>query len=174
MAGNHGGARPGAGRKPNSEKYSTQIESLTDECAAHARPAFHRLWELIDPKPRIERKYQPANMIFRKGLALDKDGNPVTDDKGKPSIVDVRVFPDLDDDELVLVESKEIERAPDVLAIRELFDRLMGKPGQALELSNGDDGPLKIEVVYADAKPEADDPEPTLGAAAGAEGDEAV
>ena len=98
----------------------------------------------------------------------------MTDDKGKPSIVDVRVFPDLDDDELVLVESKEIERAPDVLAIRELFDRLMGKPGQALELSNGDDGPLKIEVVYADAKPEADDPEPTLGAAAGAEGDEAV
>ena len=100
MPGNHGGAREGAGRKTNAEKYAPQIATFTDECAAYLKPAFRRLWDLIEGGVRVEVKTMPAGLVTRKGVARDDDGQVIRDDKGKPVIEDVRIYPERNPDEM--------------------------------------------------------------------------
>jgi hypothetical protein len=138
----HGGARKGAGRPRILDKFPEQVEHVNDEFARHLKPAFWALLDLIRPAPRYEEKYIPKWLVMRKGIARDFDGSIIRDDKGKPTVVEVQAYPDAGPDEEVRVERKRIDIAPDVRAIKELFERALGRSGISIEeFARGDDGP---------------------------------
>ncbi len=170
----HGGERDGAGRKRKAERYAPQIESFTDRCADHLAAGFERLCELINGGVRVEVKRQKAGTLTRKDVLRNKDGDPIADKNGKFVPIEVPLYPDLDKEEMVVVEEKTVTNPPDVRAIQELNERVLGKASQPVELGNGDDGPLKIQVVYADADPPSDAAEAPLGPGEDTPGDEAV
>lgn len=75
-----------------------------------------------------------------------------------------------------VVRGKEIVYSipPNAKMIIFFLERLAGKPTQPVELGNGDDGPLKIQVVYADADAPGDIAEAPPGAGEDPPGDEAI
>lgn len=170
----HGGKRDGAGRKRKAERYASQIEGFTDRCADHLSEGFARLCDLIEGGVRREVKRQKAGTLTRKDVLRNKDGDPISDRNGKFIPIEVLLYPDLDKDELVIVEEKTITNPPDVRAIQELNERVLGKASQPVELANGDDGPLKIQVVYADADPPSDAASAACGPGEDPPADEAV
>lgn len=48
MAGNHGGRRPGAGRKPKAEKYAPQINRAEKRIADRLPQLVDKMFELAD------------------------------------------------------------------------------------------------------------------------------
>lgn len=66
------------------------------------------------------------------------------------------------------------KRPPCSRTMLAFLERIAGKAVQAVELNNGDDGPLKIQVVYADALDPADAPEAAPGAGEDPPGDPPV
>lgn len=64
-------------------------------------------------------------------------------------------------------EPRTYREPPDIKALTYLFDRILGKPTQAVEVAGDQDAPLKIVVEYAD------DPPPHHQAAPGAARDPA-
>src|SRR5579862_3589650 len=132
MASGHGGYRAGAGRKPNAEKYSDQLGKANDHLAYELREAVKALIDLaLGNSEEVERV--PAGMLWRKdvlrvepriggftdpdGRDCDANGVPVQppppdgiwlDEKGKPAVIDVPMFPHLDPSELVVVKRKKL------------------------------------------------------------------
>jgi hypothetical protein len=125
MANGHGGQRPGAGRKPNVEKYSDQIAKASDRLAEALPDFVESLIDLTLGKATGE-TWAAAGTVTRKDVARDADGKPVVGEKGKLYIVDVPVFPDKPPEELVLVE--KTPGPPDIKAIMYAWDRLEGRP----------------------------------------------
>jgi hypothetical protein len=72
MAGK-GGAREGAGRKSNAEKYGVQIAEYTDRCAEFLDDAQEKLRELIEGATRSECKRARAGTVTRKDVVRDED-----------------------------------------------------------------------------------------------------
>lgn len=148
MSGGHGGARSGAGRKRNSEKYAEQIAALHDRIASRLPDRTAALELLADGGyEQIQEFYEPAGLIQINKLVETKEGT-------------IRVtelaFPHLDPKEMVCVRRVRSLAAPDRQANIYLIDRLAGKPVQATELSgpNGGAIPLSIEEtitkIYGD------------------------
>ena len=47
---------------------------------------------------------------------------------------------------------KELARAGDIAALRELFDRVEGKPAQQLQLQGDEDAPLQVKITPVDSQ----------------------
>lgn len=131
MAEKRGGAREGAGRKKNTEKFAHQWAGFTELCADHLEEAFDHLWTLCEGATKVETKEVKACTMTRKDVVRDEDGRPITDGKGKLYLIDVLIFPAAGPDEMVLVERKTLELPPDVRAIAELIQRVGGRPFNA-------------------------------------------
>jgi hypothetical protein len=152
MAGQHGGSRTGSGRKRNAERHEEQILGFTDLCAGHLQRVFANLRQIADGEAeRYETKWAPAGTLTRKDVARNKDGDPIMDRNGRMTVVEVLLYPELPADEPVCIETKRISLPPETKANEVISERVAGRAMQAIELGNGDDGPLKIQVVYADA-----------------------
>jgi hypothetical protein len=172
MAGK-GGARKGAGRPKNATKHKATAATLTELCADYAPQAFENLKILAAGGfERVKLEYEPAGGMTVRALARDDAGEPIRGPRGGLTFVALPLYPDLDPDALVLVGRKVEYAEPDREANQYILDRFAGKPRQAIELENGESGPLKIQVVYAD--PHADDTEPPPGPAEDPPGDAAV
>jgi hypothetical protein len=154
MAG-HGGARKGAGRPKNATKHKQTAASLTELCADFAPQAFANLKILANGGfERVKLEYELQTIVPEPG-ETDAEGSP-----RRPYLAEVLV-------------GRKVEYAePDREANKYLIDRVHGKPRQAVELGNGDSGPLKIQVVYA--QPHSDDPESAPGAGEDPPGDAPV
>jgi hypothetical protein len=125
--GRSGGARPGAGRKPKSEKYAPQI-ARTDNCIAAALPQLiDMLLGIASGKAeRVEETTQPAGLVMvdQTSEILDEHGCPT----GRVARSKIRAFPNLPPDRMVLVSRRVIRAEPDRAAITYLIDRILGKP----------------------------------------------
>jgi hypothetical protein len=143
MANGHGGSRPGSGRKPNAEKYADQLGKANDHLAYELRECAKALLDLaLGNTEEVERV--PAGTLWRKDvirvekadltflteeeagkLELSEIDGILLDQKGKPAIVDVPMYPDLDPTQLVEVKRKKLR--PDVRALAYIWDRLEGR-----------------------------------------------
>jgi len=150
MAGQIGGSRPGAGRKPNAVKYEGQLGSFHDRAAEGLGRTYDNLRALADGEcVRVETRRQRAGTITRKDVARDAKGEPVRDKNGKLTVIEVQVYPDLPPDEMVVVEEKSIRLPPDFKANELFVDRLGGRPKQGVEVSGEDGGPIPIDLMAA-------------------------
>lgn len=134
MANGHGGARTGAGRKRNSEKYAEAIASFHDQAAADLGRRYAALAFLADGGyEEIEEVYEPAGLVMVNKEVITEDGRSVNVREG--------AFPHLPPEQLVCVQRKKRIAAPDRQANQYLVDRVAGKPVQATEISgpNGAD-----------------------------------
>lgn len=127
-AGN-GGARPGAGRKLNLERHRVQIDGAGDQIARSLEAITSKLILIAGGEGR-EEEWVPAGSFTRKDAVRNQDGSIWTDDKGKPCVVDVQIYPDLKADEWVCVKRKPWK--PDPKAMAEAWDRLCGKAMSAV------------------------------------------
>lgn len=119
--GHHGGARPGAGRKPKADKFAGQIARAEQRGADRLPANFDNLELLADGGfEQIEEKWLPAGLVYIDDYSADNDGRQYK--------IKVKAFPHLPDDELVMVERKRSIAAPDRQANIYLTDRIMGKP----------------------------------------------
>src|SRR6185437_1634020 len=100
MAG-HGGKREGSGRKSNAEKYGLQSARYHDLCADYLVEAFGSLRGLIDGPVRVETRRARAGTVVRKDVVRDDDGRPMADKNGRLTVIELKVFPGLADDEMV-------------------------------------------------------------------------
>jgi len=135
MANGHGGARAGAGRKPNNEKYKLQITALSDQIAASLLDRY----EALDLLARggfeeISETWEPAGLIFRDEVLPDDDGKLIR--------TRVLAFPDLGPTDLVCIRRVRSVAAPDRRANEYLINRIAGTPTQHLEADVDSDGPL--------------------------------
>jgi hypothetical protein len=133
----NGGARPGAGRKPNSERYAEQLGTAADHLAS-------RLLEVAEAQAQLALGEIPGEKWVLAGLVTRKDvlrkkrpsdwpadepfDDVWTDDKGKPVVIDAPLFPELPPGKLIRIE--QYPGKPDIKAIIEIWARLGGKPGQ--------------------------------------------
>jgi hypothetical protein len=143
----HGGARPGAGRKPKSDKHSGAISEAERRVADRLPTTIDNLELIADGHaPRVEEKWEPAGTVTVEKPALDADGNPIYDTKGNPVTVKSLAFPDKPADELVLVERKVVTPGPDFKANEYLANRILGKPTERHEVTGEDGEPFKVYV----------------------------
>lgn len=135
----HGGARPGAGRKPHREKYEREIASFHDQAAAGIDARYAALQLLADGGfEQVSETWEPAGLIYVSKQVETKEGTIK---------VSELAFPELDPTELVCVRRVRSIAAPDLKANVYLVDRLAGKPVQATEISGPDGGPLLMETL---------------------------
>jgi hypothetical protein len=143
MAGNHGGSRPGAGRKPKADKHAGAVAAAEQQIADRLPSLIENLLVLADGGfERVDEEWAPAGTITR----------------GSGEFI-VKVFADKEDDELVLVKRKVSVAEPDRASNQYLVDRILGRATERHELAGDDGGPLLIRVEYADHLP-ADSPAP--------------
>lgn len=143
MAG-HGGARPGAGRPRNADKYADQIASFHDQVAANINDRYAALQQLADGGfEQIEEEWMPAGLVQITKQVVTGEGT-----------VNVRelAFPELPPEQLVCVKRKRSIAAPDFRANAYLVDRLAGKPTQATEVSGPGGSAVPIGIVEAAAR----------------------
>ena len=180
MAGSRGGAREGAGRKPNAEKYAEQKTSFTGLCAEYLLNAFGNLKQIAEGMERIEQKWVPAGTVTRKEVlrmtvTIDehgeidrsKDGQVWLDKSGKPVCIEVPVFPQKDADEMVLIERKVSRSLPDFKANQLIIDRAMGtvipapeEPQDLVEIRQAVEGALDILAARKSRPPDVGGPPP--------------
>jgi hypothetical protein len=142
MANGHGGARPGAGRRPRSEKFPEVFERLDERLADGVPDRMDALEYLAAGGfEQIEEIYEPAGLIYREDVT--------TGDDGKLQRTRVLAFPDLKPDALVCIRRTRSIAAPDRAANVYLLDRFAGKPVQATELSGPDGAPIPIDLTSA-------------------------
>ena len=122
-----GGARPGAGRPSNAERYSDRLTGFTDAAADYLPTAFENLERLAECPERVELEHQAAGTIFRKDVVRKADGTPFLDAKGKPVPIMVCAFPELPPDHMVLVKRKVVQLPPDFKANELFVERIGGK-----------------------------------------------
>lgn len=121
----HGGARKGAGRPRNQEKYATEIGSFHDQVAANIDDRYAALQQLADGGfEQIEEEWMPAGLVQITKQVVTGEGT-----------VNVRelAFPELPPEQLVCVKRKRSIAAPDFKANAYLVDRLAGKPTTHVE-----------------------------------------
>lgn len=153
MAGQNGGARPGAGRKRKYEKYQTAIEKAELRIAQKLPEILDNLEVLADGGQQVEtKKFQLAGLVTI--TKQDKEGNSYQ----------VPAFPNLDPLEEVMVERTVVTAGRDLRANQYLADRVMGRPTQRQEISGPGGNELEINVIYADSKPNDTETLPTATA----------
>lgn len=143
MAGGRGGARPGAGRPRNEDKYADQIASFHDRVAADIEKRYERLSQLADGGwEQVEETWEAAGTLTILVDEVLPDGR----------VVGVRrpAFPKLPPEQLVCVKKVSSTAAPDVKAGIYLVDRLAGKPVAVQEVS-GPGGESLIPQSFVDA-----------------------
>lgn len=141
MSNGHGGARPGAGRPRNTEKYAEAITSFHDAAADAIQARYRALTYLADggfDEEAIEEVWEPAGLIQITKELITEDGRSVN--------VKELAFPHLPPEQLVCVQRKVKKQiaAPDLKANIYLVDRVAGKPTQATELSGPDGGAIEL------------------------------
>lgn len=135
MANGHGGRRPGAGRKRNSEKYAAQIAAFTDQVAADLGDRYRALQLLADGGfEQVTETWEPAGLITINKVIETKEG---------AIRVTELAFPELEPTELVCIRRVRSIAAPDFKANAYLVDRILGKPTAHVEAEHehsvGDD-----------------------------------
>jgi hypothetical protein len=134
MSNGHGGARAGAGRKPNNTKYASQIEAMKDRLAERLGTRIDMLELLADGGfEQIQEVWEPAGLIEITKQVVTNDGT-----------VNVRelAFPHLDPEQLVCVKRTRSIAAPDRKANEYLINRIAGTPTQHIEADVDGDGAL--------------------------------
>lgn len=115
--GTHGGARPGAGRKPHRLKYRFEIETFTAKAAKDIASCYENLKRLADGVPHVvEETYET---VFSARAKL----------KGEPSALDA-----MNPLDMILVERKVTTPAPDRLANEYIINRVLGRCASQSEL----------------------------------------
>lgn len=157
----HGGKRPGAGRKTGPVKViHREVEQLDGNVLAQVRAALEafapacvaNLVTLANGGyERVERRFEAAGTVLVRGPILDAKGDFLLDAKGNPVVAETKVFPDLPDDELVLVAQTVSFAEPDRAANIYMLDRLLGKPKQAVSLSSEDDA-MSVRLALAEQR----------------------
>lgn len=139
---NHGGARPGAGRKPRSEKFAEVFETL-DQRLADGVPDRIDFLEYLAAGgfEQIEEVYEPAGLIYRDDVTSGDDGKMVR--------TRALAFPDLKATDMVCIKRTRSIAQPDRQANTYLLDRFAGKPVQSTELSGPDGAPVPLNVMDA-------------------------
>jgi len=147
MAGPHGGPRPNSGRKPKAEKFAGPIAAAEEKLADRLPKLLESLieqamgWVVSEP----DEEWIPSGLVTVRGplrvtvLEKDEEGEGEgwkppreevwLDEKGKPVLVDLPVYPHLKPDVLVLVRRKTVRIGPDFRAAAYLVDRVMDKVG---------------------------------------------
>lgn len=131
---NHGGARAGAGRKPNNTKYASQIDAMKDRLAAQLDSRIDVLEMLADGNiEQITEVFEPAGLIEITKQVVTKEGT-----------VSMRelAFPHLDPEQLVCIKRTRSLSLPDRKANEYLINRVAGTPTQHIEADLDGDGPL--------------------------------
>lgn len=124
MAGTHGGARPGAGRKPKRVKFPAEVEALDKRLAAHQEKAARNLIKLADGGyKRVTKVWKPAGLIqiVRTELAEGPQG---------PKILRYLepAFPNIEDPTtLVCIEQRVEVAEPDRAANEFIIERIAGR-----------------------------------------------
>lgn len=154
-------------RPRNTEVHKTPFHTFTGKVAAHLPKVYENLELLADGGfERVELKFKPANQVTRRDVARDKRGRVIRDAKGKPTIVDVPMFPDVDGDEMVLVERKVSYAEPDFRSNEFMAERIGGKARQAVEVTGENGSPIVfafeevIARVYGHASADVGNREP--------------
>jgi hypothetical protein len=132
--GNNGGPRPGAGRKPKATKNETAISKAEKQIKDRLPEIVATQIELAlgTGDPIIEEKWLPAALVTVGSGALE-----------------MRAFPLLPPEELVLVERKVINPSKDRAAGQYLINRLAGSPAQQIksEITGKDGSQLQATVI---------------------------
>lgn len=143
MANGHGGARAGAGRKPNREKYAEQLTAMQDRLADGIPDRLDVLELLADGGyEQIVEVYEPAGLVQITKELIAEDGRSMN--------VKELAFPELPPEQLVCVKRTRSFAAPDRKANEYLIDRIAGRPTQAIEATGEDGGPLFKVYVGVD------------------------
>lgn len=142
MANGHGGARPGAGRPRNNEKYVEQIAALSDRIADGLPDRVAALELLAEGGyEQVQEVWEPAGLIQISKILETKEGT-------------VRVteaaFPHLPPDQLVCVRRTRSFAAPDRQANIYLIDRIAGKPTTQVEAELSGPNGEAILLRFAD------------------------
>lgn len=123
----NGGARPGAGRKPNIQKYTVHVTSFHDQAAADVDDRYAALKLLADGGfEEITETWEPAGLIFV------GSGEWAT-----------LAFPHLPPDHLVCIKRTRSVAAPDRRANEYLINRIAGTPTQRIDLDADPDGAIE-------------------------------
>ena len=126
MAAGHGGARPGAGRKPKADKFKRQITRADKTIVGDLDVRVRTLTQIADGNYPIEEEvWKPAALVIVDATEI------VETDKGAVSVkIKTPAFPNLPPDEMVLVEKRISVAAPDLKANVYLVNRIMGSPSR--------------------------------------------
>lgn len=139
MANGHGGARPGAGRKRNSDKYAAQIGALNDRIADGLADRLDALEMLAEGLyEQITEVYEPAGLITIQKTIETKDGAIRSTELA---------YPELPPEQLVCVRRTRSIAAPDRKANEYLINRIAGTPTQRLDVDSDPDGTLEVTAA---------------------------
>lgn len=139
MANGHGGARAGAGRPRNAEKYTAQIESATDQIVAKVGDRIAALELLAEGGSQtVHETWELAGLVVVDDVEIDKDGRVVK--------VKRLAFPNLPADQWVCVQRRVVRSGPSETANIYLVDRALGKTAQEVAISGPDGGPVEHAV----------------------------
>jgi len=173
MANGHGGARPGAGRKPTRQRFPRQVSAAEKAIAAALAEVtaalIHRATVGQPAGERVEERYEAAGAVLVDDVARDPEtGDVLTDARGNPVRIKRGAFPDKDPGELVLVERRVIEipeTGTDRQAGEYLLNRILGTPTAVIDAEVAGPGGAAIPVAVMDAvrKAYADAEEPAGG-----------
>lgn len=137
MANGHGGARPGAGRPRNAEKYAAEIQAFNDLVAQRLADRYAALELLADGGyEQITEVFEPAGLVQVTREVITDDGRTVN--------VKELAFPELPPEQLVCVRRTRQIAAPDRRANEYLVNRILGTPTQHLEVDGDPDGALDV------------------------------
>jgi hypothetical protein len=131
-----GGARPGAGRKKNADKYAAAIERFTDKAAKGLTARYTALDRLAKGGfEQVTETWEPAGLIY-----VSKQ---IETSQGAIRVSEL-AFPELPPEQLVCVRRTRSVAAPDRKANEYLVDRVLGRPTQQLDVDSDPDGSLDV------------------------------
>lgn len=132
MAGS-GGARPGAGRKPKSDTFKLPIARAEKRIADHLPQLIDNMLHLANGGyDRVDEEWQPAGLVYIGSGEFAR-----------------RAFPDLPDDEPVLVKRKRTIADCDRAANEYLINRILGRPTERQELTGKGGKPIEVSDARA-------------------------